>query len=500
MRRLTPLMGWASWNCFRTDISEERMKEQADALVQTGLSECGYTYLNMDDGFFGGRDANGRLLFHKKRFPNGIKPVADYAHMKGLKAGIYAEAGDNTCGYYYDAEGSNAEGVGLFGYEEQDLRMYLDEFSFDFIKVDWCGGVRLGLDEEEQYTKIGNIIELLRKETGRCLVYNICRWQFPGPWAASVADSWRTAADICPEFTSILHQLDNIKPLRKYCGPGHVNDLDMMQLGNGMSLTEEKTHFSMWCMMSAPLIVGCDLTKINQGTLQILKNKEMIAVNQDSACIQAFVSKEFREEKGKLLGEIWVKDLGETNSERKAVAFLNRSEDYLTMSVEPFEIGFSGRFLRVRDLWKQEEVLNAEKGMQKVDEKSMVITVEPRGVEVFIIEGEKAIEINDIFILSGGTDIDTTVNEISRKQLKKFISEGAMLVDVRTPEEYALGHEEGAINLPYMDIHGMATKYLLNKEEPVIVYCSTGKRCSQAGQSLKYLGYKEVYKVTGVRL
>lgn len=548
-RRLTPLMGWASWNCFRTDISEERMRAQADALVETGLAECGYTYLNMDDGFFGGRDAKGKLLFHGKRFPNGIKPVADYAHSLGLKAGIYAEAGDNTCGYYYDAEGRNGEGVGLYGHEEADLRRYLEEFGFDFIKVDWCGGVRLGLSEEEQYTKIGRIIEKLREETGRSLVYNICRWQFPGPWAVSVADSWRTAADISPEFSSILHQLDNIKPLRKYCGPGHVNDLDMMQVGNGMAQIEEKTHFSMWCMMSAPLIVGCDLTKIGCGTLEILKNREMIAVNQDSACLQAFVVKEFRSghdgaqeenrdalrereetsaktgDAAELVGEIWVKDLGEANSRKKAVAFLNRSDEALTMAVEASEIGLGGRLVRIRDLWRHEEVLESaveedagqhlnqyqeqsqgryrgqcpewypgEYRDQRISECGMTITVEPRGVEVFLFEGETAIEPKDVFALSGGTDIDVTVEEITGKQMEELLREGAVLVDVRTEAEYATDHEAGAVNLPYMDIHGMASGCLHDKNRPVIVYCATGKRCSQAGQSLKYLGYRNVYR------
>ena len=179
--RKTPIMGWASWNCFRTNISESGLKKQMDALINTGLVECGYTYFNMDDGFFGGRDDNGRLLFHKERFPNGIKVIADYAHSKGLKAGCYSERGDNTCGFYYDNEGHNGNGTGLYGYEKQDLDMFLDEFGFDFIKVDWCGGVRLGLDEEEQqYTRIAGIIDDIRKRTGRCIVFNICRWMFPG--------------------------------------------------------------------------------------------------------------------------------------------------------------------------------------------------------------------------------------------------------------------------------------------------------------------------------
>lgn len=494
VQRVTPLMGWASWNCFRTDISENRMKQQADALVGTGLAACGYTYLNMDDGFFGGRAEDGRVLFHAKRFPNGIKPVADYAHFLGLKAGIYSDAGDNTCGYYYDAEGSDGEGVGLYGHEEQDLRMYLEEYGFDFIKVDWCGGVRLGLDEEEQYTKIGNIIKKLRQETGKSLVFNICRWQFPGAWAVSVADSWRTAADICPEYSSILHQLDNIKPLRKYCGPGHVNDLDMMQLGNGMTVTEEKSHFSMWCMMSAPLVIGCDLTKIRQETLDILKNQEMIAVNQDSACLQAFVVKEFWtdgddkvHENRKLVGEIWVKDLGEPDSKRKAVAFLNRSDMAVSMSAELSEIGFGGKPLRIRDLWKKSEVNNLEN-------ETFNVTIEPHGVEVFLVEAEEAVVVNDVFTLAGGTEIDISVPEITDEQRNDLLATGAVLVDVRTPGEYAASHEEGAINLPYMDIHGMATDYLHDKYQPVIVYCATGKRCSQAGQSLKYLGYQKVFR------
>ena len=486
---MTPIMGWASWNCFRTNISEELIKEQADALVRTGLAECGYTYLNMDDGFQGGRDSNGRILFHKERFPNGIKVIADYAHSLGLNAGIYSDAGDNTCGYYYDAEGDSGEGVGLYTHEEDDLAMYLDEFGFDFIKVDWCGGVRLGLDEEEQYTKIGNIIDELRQKSGRSIVYNICRWQFPGTWAMSVADSWRTAADICPEFSSILHQLDNIKALRKYTGPGHVNDLDMMQLGNGMNYVEEKTHFSMWCMMSTPLMIGCDLTKVKKDTLNILKNKEMIALNQDSACLQAFVTKEFRtEDQQTLLGEVWVKNLGQDFSKVKAVAFLNRSNEEQRISVEPHEIGLSNKIIRIRDLWKQQDVI------VNFQETSFSVVVEPHGVEVFLVEGESAIEIEDVFEVYGGQEIDLRVDEILEEKVKTLMDKGAILVDVRTPEEYMNGHETGAINLPYMDIHGMAGSHLHDKDMPVIVYCSTGKRCSQAGQSLKYLGYKKVFK------
>ncbi|MCM1064935.1 MAG: rhodanese-like domain-containing protein [Eubacterium sp.] len=478
--RKTPIMGWASWNCFRTDISEQRMKEQADALVNTGLAECGYTYLNMDDGFFGGRDEKGILQFHKERFPNGIKPVADYAHSLGLKAGTYAEGGDKTCGFYYDREGQNGDNVGLYEYEEQDLAMYLEECGFDFIKVDWCGGLRLGLDEQEQYTKIGKIIDEIRDRTGKCIVYNICRWQFPGAWAADIADSWRTGADISPDFKSVLHQIDNIKPLARYCRPGHVNDLDMMQIGNGMSAVDERTHFAMWCMMSTPLMIGCDLTKIDGTTLEILKNRELIAIDQDTACIQAYVVKEFRSRTGELLGEIWVKDLGTAHSNRKAVAFLNRSEQPLWMDFTFSELGLQGEIRSIRDLQAHENInMPAD------------LCVAPHETKVFQIESEYSAAAADIHTGSGETP--QTAETISPETARSLMDQGASLVDVRSAEEYRIGHPENAINLPYTEIHVTAEQTFPDKAVDIILYCSTGKRSRQAAATLNYLGFEHVY-------
>lgn len=483
--RKTPIMGWASWNCFRTDISEDKLREQADALVSTGLSEYGYTYLNMDDGFFGGRDKDGVLLFHSKRFPNGIKPVADYAHSLGLKAGAYAEGGDKTCGYYYDSEGINGDNVGLYGYEEQDLKMYLEECGFDFIKVDWCGGLRLGLDEKEQYSKIGNIINEIRKRTDRCIVYNICRWQFPGAWAADVADSWRTGADIAPDFKSIIHQIDNIKPLAKYCKPGHVNDLDMMQIGNGLNSIDEDTHFTMWCMMSTPLMIGCDLTKISDETLKILKNKELIEINQDKACIQAYVVKEYRDENGELLGEIWVKDLGKENSSCKAAAFLNRSEQPLKMRFDFSELGLAGKILNIRDLRRHTDIENLTE----------VYTM-PHEAAVFKITSEKSAPVADIN--AELCERAAPASDISLDDIQPLLQNGAYLVDVRTPSEYIAGHLDGAINLPYTEIHVSAEQDIPDKTANIILYCSTGKRSSQAVTTLGYLKYENLYYLGGI--
>ena len=482
--RKTPIMGWASWNAFRTHISEELIKEQADALVSTGLKDCGYTYLNMDDGFFGGRNENGKLQFHKERFPNGIKVIADYVHSLGLNAGIYSEGGDKTCGFYYDNEGENGNDVGLYNHEEEDLKLYLEEYGFDFIKVDWCGGLRLGLDEEEQYTKIGKIIDEIRQRTGRCIVYNICRWQFPGTWAVKIADSWRTGADIAPVFESILFQIDAIKPLAKYCSPGHVNDLDMMQIGNGLSLEQEKTHFAMWCMMSTPLMIGCDLTKISEETLEILKNRELIEINQDEACLQAEVLKNTIDADGNIAGEIWVKELGKKNSNEKAVAFLNRSGKKITMTLDLSEAGLLGEIKSIRDLCKHSDI----QCMREI-----TVVLNPYETVVYRIASESSTAIES----HGNEFEERPFQKITLDGVENLIKKSAVLVDVRTVAEYGSGHLNGAINLPYTDIHAEAARFLTDKSVPVIVYCATGKRSTQAAKSLQYMGYKNVYYLEG---
>jgi rhodanese-related sulfurtransferase len=486
--RKTPVMGWASWNCFRTNITEKSLKEQIDALKATGLDKYGYTYFNIDDGFFGGRDRNGVLQFHKERFPNGIKVIADYAHKNGLKAGIYSDGGDKTCGYYYDNEGDNGSDVGLYNHEEQDLKMYLDEYGFDFIKVDWCGGLRLGLNEKEQYTKISKIIDDIRKRTGRCIVFNICRWHFPGEWAAEVADSWRTGADITPDFNSVINQIDNIKSLRKFCSPSHINDLDMMQLGNGLSNEEEKTHFAMWCMVSTPLVIGCDLTKVSDSTLNILKNEELIAINQDKACKQAYVIKEIRDTRGVLLGEIWVKELY-TDGE-KAVAFLNRSASKLDMELSLTDAGMNGKILSVRNLCEHFDI--------KITEK-ISVTVNPHGTEVFRVKSESTVSVPDV---NAALEYKkpTNIEKISIAKANELVADGAILLDVRSADEYKISHLDNAVNAPYTDIHVTVSSLVPNKEQKIIVYCATGKRSSQAKYTLDYMGYNNVYYLGGIGL
>lgn len=485
-KRKTPLMGWASWNCFKTDINENKLKAQADALVETGLAECGYTYLNIDDGFFGGRAADGTLLFHKERFPNGIKPVVDYAHSIGLKAGIYSDGGDSTCAFYHDGEGEVGRNVGLYMHEEQDLKMYFEDCGFDFIKVDWCGGIFVGLDDKEQFTKIKSIIDSISKRTGKTIVYNVCRWQFPGKWVTEVADSWRTCADIQPNFESVLKQIDAVKPLARYCSPGHVNDLDMLQLGNGLTTQEEKTHFAMWCMMSTPLVIGCDLTKISAETLEILKNKELIEINQDKACLQAvqvqdLICKDIKK------GEVWIKNLEKANSRVKAVAILNRGNDKLDTEIDFESLGFNGEILKIRDLSNHKDIEPTEEISFKLD---------PHEVVVLKVECDKAFEALNPF--DEGDIVPKPVEMITMNKAKELMAEGAILVDVRASEDFERSHLDGAINIPFYFLHGFALDMIKDKNTKIIVYCSRGKRSVQAHNDLAYLGYKNVYCLGGV--
>ena len=352
LRPQTPIMGWSSWNHFHVNIDENIIKAQADFMVSTGMKEAGYTYINIDDGFFGGRDESGNLIAHPKRFPNGMKAVSDHIHSKGLKAGIYSDAGINTCASYWDKDTIGA-GMGLHGHEAGDLRLMLKDWNYDFIKVDWCGGEWLGLDEQTQYTKIGNLIRSIRPD----VVYNVCRWQFPGKWVVPLADSWRISGDIANTFESVMHILDLNAGLWKYASPGHVNDMDMLQVGRGMSYEEDKTHFSMWCMLSSPLLAGNDLRQMSPQTISILTNKELIAINQDKLVYQARRLLDI----GDL--EVWAKPLGSTISGQVAVALLNRSNKEATISFAPDSLGLqAGKGYTIRNLWtKKDYPLSSEK-------------------------------------------------------------------------------------------------------------------------------------------
>ncbi|KIR01747.1 Alpha-galactosidase precursor [Lachnospiraceae bacterium TWA4] len=404
-----------------------------------------------------------------------MKSLADYIHHLGLKAGIYSEAGKNTCGHYYDDEGDNGKGVGLYGHEKEDLIMYLKEWGYDFIKVDYCGGIHLALDEQTQYTKIGHIIEQIRREEHRPIVYNVCRWQFPGEWVATIADSWRTGGDITPDFESVLYQIDRIKPLRRFCMPGHVNDLDMLQVGNGMSKNEDEAHFAMWCMMSTPLMLGCDLTKISKELIDLVSNEELIAINQDSACLQAFVVKEIlSKDDTQCLAEVWVKNLGKDSSNSKAVAFLNRSTTPVKITVTPEELGLVGE-LKVRDVLLHKDLNNF----------NFEVEVPAHSCKVYRMEASDSCFVQEIStILPEYIESRYSLNELRKD---------AILIDVRDTEDFKTYHLEHAIHLPYQEIYHRIKSMVPDIHQEIIFYCNTGKKSSQAARNVFYLGYRNVH-------
>lgn len=311
---LTPPMGWNSWNTFQTNISDSLVRGIADVMVSSGMKDAGYTYLVLDDGWMAmERDSvTGNLVPDPKKFPNGMKVLVDYVHSKGLKFGLYNCAGTKTCAGY----------PGTRGYEYQDARYYAS-LGIDYLKFDWCNTD--GINAKEAYTTMSKAL----KAAGRPIVFSLCEWGTNKPWlwAENVGELWRTTGDISAVYdgyidhgnwkqSGVMPIVDLQIGLRKYAGPGHWNDPDMLEVGNGMSVNEDRSHFSMWCILAAPLIAGNDLRKMSKETQAILTNKEVIAVDQDKEGMEGF---KYKDEDSL---EVWVKPL---QNDDWAVCFLNRS-------------------------------------------------------------------------------------------------------------------------------------------------------------------------------
>lgn len=377
-----PLMGWASWNQYGFNINEALFKNQSDAMVSSGLNAVGYEYINVDDGFFDGRYADGTLKINATKFPNGMKAVADYAHSKGLKAGFYSDAGESSCGGLYNGQ-TGGVGGGLYKHDQQDCDLVFKTWGFDFYKVDYCGGIVSVLDEETRYTAIKNAID----KTGREVNYNACRWLFPGTWITRVASSWRVSPDIntvpgsVPVWTRIMNNLDLNTYLAPYCSAGHYNDMDMLEVGRGMSFEEDKSHFSMWCIMSSPLLLGNDLTKMSAQTKTILTNTEVIALNQDTTALQAHLISD----DGGL--QVWAKKLNGRHSLERAVVLFNRSASAASISVKWSDLDLVGA-ATARDLWSHTDLGSFPTGY--------TATVPSRGVVVLKVVGTKAI-LQEVF-------------------------------------------------------------------------------------------------------
>jgi alpha-galactosidase len=284
-RALTPPMGWNSWNKFQANVDEQIVRAMADAMATNGMKDAGYQYVNIDDCWQGQRDAQGFIQPNPAKFPSGIKALADYVHSKGLKLGIYSDVGYKTCAGYPASR----------GHEFQDAYTYA-QWGVDYLKEDWCNAENL--NPVGAYTTMRDAL----LATGRPIVFSLCEWGSNKPWlwATGIGNSWRTTSDISPLFEGVIDHtnwqqwgvlriIDAQKLIRQYAGPGHWNDPDMLEVGNGMSVNEDRAHFSMWCMLAAPLISGNDLANMSPDTLNILANKDVIAVNQDPLGVEGFV-------------------------------------------------------------------------------------------------------------------------------------------------------------------------------------------------------------------
>jgi alpha-galactosidase len=330
----TPPMGFNNWNAFGCDVSATLIQETADVIVSAGLRDLGYQYVNIDDCWsLRERGADGRLVPDPAKFPDGIAGVADYVHAKGLKLGIYGDAGTRTCAGY----------PGSLGHEELDARTWAD-WGVDYLKYDNCNNQSDGsqADYIRRYTAMRDALN----KTGRAIVYAICEWGTSQPWlwGNGVGQLWRTTGDVNDEWPSLRSIIQKNAPLAPYAGPGHWNDPDMLEIGNGgMTDTEYRTHMSMWAMMAAPLLIGTDLRTASPATMAILGNREIIAVDQDRLGIQGAV---VVDQDG-----LMVLDKPLANGER-AIALYNSTDSLATVSVPARDTGLPrANAYRLRDLW-----------------------------------------------------------------------------------------------------------------------------------------------------
>ncbi len=319
-------MGWNSWNKFGCNVSDKLIREMADAMVSSGMQAAGYQYVNIDDCWQVSRDASGTIVADPARFPEGMKALADYVHSKGLKLGLYTDAGTGTC----------EKRPGSLNHEDQDAKTYAS-WGIDYVKIDWCNSE--GLDPQVQYAKFRDALA----HSGHPIVFSICNWgvKTPWRWGPTTGNLWRTTGDINDTYDRMTLIGFGQNGLEKFAGPGHWNDPDMLEVGNGgMKRDEYRTHMALWAILAAPLLAGNDLRSMSPETKELLTNSEVLAVDQDKKGVQGH--RVWQE--GPL--EIWVKPLADGS---QAVGLFNRSESPTKMTLDFKSIGAPAS-AKLRDL------------------------------------------------------------------------------------------------------------------------------------------------------
>src|SRR5579859_7266465 len=362
---LTPPMGWNSWNKFACEVSEKTVRAAADAMASSGMKDAGYRYVVIDDCWQGARDSAGNIQADPEKFPSGIKSLSDYVHARGLLLGIYSDAGTLTCG----------KRPGSRGHEYQDAKQYA-AWGVDYLKYDWCyTGTQ---DGPSSYRTMADAL----REAGRPIVFSACEWGTNRPWhwgAAQGANLWRATGDISDIWKGrkawqlgVVDIVDLVEPLAAYAGPGHWNDPDMLEVGNGgMSETEYRSHFSLWAELAAPLMAGNDIAAMSPAIKAILTNREVIAVDQDPLGEQG--RRVWRD--GDL--EVWSKKLTDGG---RAVVLFNRGETSATITARWPDLGLAEhQVMKVRDLWKNKDL--------PTEKDKISSPVEPHGVVMLKFEG-----------------------------------------------------------------------------------------------------------------
>ncbi|MGI5453548.1 ricin-type beta-trefoil lectin domain protein [Streptomyces sp. CA-249302] len=346
-----PPMGWASWNSFFSSIDHSVIEQQADALVSSGMADAGYKYVNLDDGWWqGDRDADGNIVVDETLWPGGMAAIADYIHSKGLKAGIYTDAGKNGCGYYYPTTRAAAPDTGMEGHYQQDLETF-QRWGFDYVKIDWCGGQAEGLDQETTYKTIAAANDAASAVTGRDLVLSFCEWGtgLPWNWATGYGDLWRTSHDVLlyketPGLTKMYRNFDQaLQPAAQHTG--YYNDPDMLMVGlSGMTAARNRLHMSLWSMAGAPLLAGNNVATMTTETRDILTNPEVLAIDQDPRGLQGV---KVAEDTRNL--QVYGKVLAGTG--KRAVMLFNRTSSAADITVRWTDLGLTSASATVRNAW-----------------------------------------------------------------------------------------------------------------------------------------------------
>lgn len=468
----TPPMGWNSWNAFHTDVTEDKILASAQAIIDSGLARKGYRYVNIDDGWWlKRRMPDGRMMVRTSTFPSAavggteqtsLKPFTDRIHAMGLKAGIYSDIGANTCSQAFAPnapnlpEGTAAEReVGLYGHIDQDIQLYFGDWAFDYIKVDGCGIRAFGPEAEGvrsgQYRALGPLVDIeeirrtdisavrnLYQQVANALhrskpngdyVFSICAWGSADvrAWGKDVGNLSRTSDDLTPSWTRMLANFDSAANRALYAHPGSWNDPDMLFVGQGdfdeRHLTEAKSHFALWSMLSAPLLIGYDLRKAPQPLMDILGNGDIIAVDQDPAGNQAVLAYDTDDV------QILVKLL---SNGHKAVAIFNRGLASADVTLTANHLKFSGSApIALRNLWTG-ATLPAFSGEMKIH-------LQPRETAIFDAAGTRSLA-DGIYLSEMPGRVNPAVDGVSIPQpdptIHRMITPWGSTTDTGEPPAY----------------------------------------------------------------